>query len=840
MSEYTARIQAILDTSKIPEQVAGIGKTPIKLSNISLNTKGFVSEIQSELDKHKFKITFDNVNFSGLEKQFDAAFKNSGQSFSRGINNRLADSLDFSKIDSSIAKVTTQYQQLGSTGHHSLSIVADDLQKLRSLSDTMKTPDIDAGALIQSYQRFENTLARVRNTLTTISAEGKRGINLDKSIESVTAKYQDFSNSGHRSLSMVKSDLEALRNLSSTIKSPDIDADTLAQSYNEFEIVLKRVKDTLSVIAAGGKRGVGLETDIAKVTTQYQQLGSTGHHSLLTVANDLEKLRTLSATMQEPDIDADNLIASYREFETVLTRVKSTLSTIKTEDRQSVGIIEVGKLDNEMSSWLQKNTKAAGQFGSSIDALRSRLSTLNASGSLTRAEFENVRRAFEQTKIEAERLGKTGQTLGSQMTKAFGSILRYVSVATILSQLKEVFEQMAQNVLAVDTAMTGLYRVTNLTDEGYKNLYKRMTSSAKEYGAELTDIINSTADWAKLGFNAYDAQKLANVTSMYQHVTDLEHGAAVDDLVTAYKGFQDQLLQLKDGDVTKAVEYVADIFNELGNKFAVEASDVGAALKNSASALEVAGNSIQQSSAMATGMIEVTQNASRAGNALRTLSMRLRGTTAEELTAIGEDAEGLIEVTSKMNSAMKDLTGVSLVDSLGELRSTYEVMDDLANVWDSLSGNVQSNVLEMIAGKNRASDVAAMINNWEQVEAAMRAATNATGSAAKENASYVDSLQGKLNKLTTAWQSLSNTVLEADFLKGLVDAGTGILSVFDGVIEKIGTIPTLIGAITAALSLKNVGELINQFQFRIILRVEYAHEAFTNGNMNEVARRLAA
>ena len=39
--------------------------------------------------------------------------------------------------------------------------------------------------------------------------------------------------------------------------------------------------------------------------------------------------------------------------------------------------------------------------------------------------------------------------------------------------------------------------------------------------------------------------------------------SAVENLVTAYKGFQDELLSLYDGDAVSAVKYIADIFNGL-------------------------------------------------------------------------------------------------------------------------------------------------------------------------------------------------------------------------------------------------------------------------------------
>lgn len=676
MSEFTAKIQAILDTKKIPSQIANIEKSKITLSRFTLDTKKLPSQIQASLDRHNFMIKLDGIKTDSLTTQIKTAANRAGKSFSQQLVDRINAQLSNGGIEASIARVTAQYEKLGSTGHAKLKTIGADLETLNRLHSDLAKNQNAPKALIKTYDSYIDTLTQVKNNLVTVSSQSK-----------------------------------------------------------------------------------------------------------------------------------------------------VTISSLQS-----------GKLSNSMSDWMSKNTRATKEFGSAIDDLQNRLRSLSSSGSLTQVDFDNIKYEFESIVQKANQAGLAGETFSSRMSRTFSNMFRYFGAAEVLHRVEDVLKSMAENVVAVDTAMTGLYRVTELTDAEYQKMYGNMIKSAKQYGTELTDIINSTADWAKLGFAPNEAQELANITSMYQHVTDLNTETAVNNLVTAYKGFEDQLLELTGGDVSAAVEYIADIFDKLGNEFAVSASDVGEALTRSASALQVAGNSIQETAAMATGITEVTQNAAKAGNALRTLSMRLRGTTAAELEAIGEDAEGLIEVTSSLQSAINDLTGVNLVESNGDLRSTYDVMRDLANVWDTLGTNTQSRVLEIIAGKNRASDVAALLSNWEQVEKAMLASTDAWGTAAAEQEKYVESIEGHLNQLKTAWQALSNSLIKSDFLKGLIDTGSAALNTLDWIINRIGTLPTLIGAAFAGLSIgKNVGELMNQFQYRIILRVEYAHEAFTNSNVNEIA-----
>ena len=51
------------------------------------------------------------------------------------------------------------------------------------------------------------------------------------------------------------------------------------------------------------------------------------------------------------------------------------------------------------------------------------------------------------------------------------------------------------------------------------------------------------------------------------------------------------------------------------NRYAVSAEDVGEALTKCASTMSIAGNTIQETSATATGITEVTQDPAKAGNA---------------------------------------------------------------------------------------------------------------------------------------------------------------------------------------------------------------------------------
>lgn len=62
---------------------------------------------------------------------------------------------------------------------------------------------------------------------------------------------------------------------------------------------------------------------------------------------------------------------------------------------------------------------------------------------------------------------------------------------------------------------------------------------------------------------------------------------------------------------------------------------------------------------------------------------------------------------------------------------------------------------------------------------------------------YEEGLEAKTNRATAAFEQLSKTVVNGNAFGGLIDTGTGLLNVLDSIISKLGTVPTILGTISA-------------------------------------------
>ena len=144
---------------------------------------------------------------------------------------------------------------------------------------------------------------------------------------------------------------------------------------------------------------------------------------------------------------------------------------------------------------------------------------------------------------------------------------------------------------------------------------------------------------------------------------------------------------------------VVDILNEVGNNYAVSSAGLATALQDSASALMEGGNNLEQSVALIAAANKVVQDPNSVGSALRTISLRLRGTSVQVLQEMGEETDGVVESVSKMQSKIKAISGVDILADSGEYKSTYEILSEIAAVWDDMSDIDQAALLELMAGE---------------------------------------------------------------------------------------------------------------------------------------------
>lgn len=111
----------------------------------------------------------------------------------------------------------------------------------------------------------------------------------------------------------------------------------------------------------------------------------------------------------------------------------------------------------------------------------------------------------------------------------------------------------------------------------------------------------------------------------------------------------------------------------------------------------------------------------------------------------------------------------------GTMKNTYEFLTDLHKEWGNLNNEQKTAIALQFGGKNQMEVFMATMNNFETAIEATETAMGAQGSAARENAKAIDSLQGHLQNLKRAWEELSYKMISSDALKKGMDILTGTL-----------------------------------------------------------------
>ena len=733
-----------------------------------------ITLLDPKKDSETIKLFKEGIN--DFMSQYNKLYAKVGKNLSKSQKDIL--NKGFNADIPGVKQTTESYKELEKVA----SAISKAEIKIASLdgvvnADEIKTYTNQLNSLKNTYNKLRDSLNGQLSTaqFAKLSSSAEDTV---KKLELLDSKMND---SRRNAAKKIEQDLIAGNGIGGDIE----------KSYNDFDRKFKKLTEPTKESIAAAKRISEVKEKINK------QASFVGHR-----------------TEQDQIAYEKELIANTKEYYAALKSGNNIVQENINKEKDAANAAKAGaKAEKEAASaiqmrakannlslsmdvWLQKNSKAADAFGRQIRNLQMELKSCDAT------RLSGIQSEFKTITMQAEAAGKTGISMTDRLKMQFTRLSSYFGAASVIIAGVQILKEGFQNVLDVDTKLTELYRVTDLTSSQYSNVYDTLTASAQKYGTTLTDLISQTADWSRAGFNdPKQAAGLAEITSVYQHIADIDADTSMENILTAYKGFEPQLKKQFGSDAAAAAEHIADVYNEIDNNYATTAADIGEAVKRSASALSIAGNSLEQTAGMVTGITEVTQDPEKAGNSLKVLSMRLRGMKGE-LQELGEETDSNVENLSQMQGKVLNLTQgkVNIFDDAGNFKSTYEIMQSIADVYDDLTDTDKADLLETIAGKNRANEVAALIQNWNRVTQATKSAENSTGSAMEEQEKYADSLQGRLNSLSSSLQTISNNALDSGFLKGLVSGATGAVNAVNKIIETFDTIPTVVGAASIAMS----------------------------------------
>ena len=104
------------------------------------------------------------------------------------------------------------------------------------------------------------------------------------------------------------------------------------------------------------------------------------------------------------------------------------------------------------------------------------------------------------------------------------------------------------------------------------------------------------------------------------------------------------------------------------------------------------------------------------------------------------------------------------------------MLSELKPKWDSMTDAQRTALGDTIAGTNQYKVLAAVMSNFNTAVDANKTALNSSGSAAKENARYMESLESQITSVKAAFQDFANNVISKDLISAALQATNAFLN----------------------------------------------------------------
>lgn len=537
---------------------------------------------------------------------------------------------------------------------------------------------------------------------------------------------------------------------------------------------LSRAQEVFSGIQSGGNNAKGM--------AEYSGYLNKTNASLKEATAALAEYKSAQAAAA---VATDKGVASTKKYDATVEKIQNKLSQMQ---------------------WMRSNYGRAfsdGTWAQSFSAVEEGFQTALTQGA-TPERVKQLSDQLEVLKQKARAAGEAGKTFGQRFQKGFAKFASWFSISQLFMGAINKTQQMVEAVKEIDKAMTSVRKVTDESSASYARYMESALSRSADLAAQVPGYIEATAGWARMGYDMEEAQRLGELSTIYYNVGDGVETVddATNSLISTMKAFNIQA-----GDA----EGILDKLNYVGNNFGITSGGLGEILQRSAASLSAANTDLVKSIAIGTAGNEIINDPQKVGNGLKTLAMRLRGSTAE-LEAAGEEVDEYVTSTSKMQEGIKALTGVDIMKSATEYKDIYQILLEISRVFGKLTDVSQASLVEMMFGKVQGNLGTAILKNFGTAEKIYDELTNgmSEGSAMKEYETYLDSVEGKANKLSATLAKTSIAVLDPETLKIGYDFLTNILEVINGIAGALGGLKTVAAVAMGALTVFKPGTALLQ------------------------------
>ena len=508
-------------------------------------------EIKNKMEKWKITPQIDLSKVKSQVKEVQNLFSNTGKSSGKKIDLSNLFTVDSKSFDKAMSSFFSKMDKQMKSRASKVSKDQSDLAKLMAADKASSYPYADElntknRKTIKSYSRQNvsgderKSLENAYNLQAQVETLQKRMAKniADNNLEAVIADYNKF-------VSTVEQLDSVLSILGNTMeKSLDTSAvDSAISKFEKYRDGLKNVTDEqnrmLDKIREGYNQDGLTRSEKINVDKEFQQVKNeiahqnklaeiqreaySGKYSLTSAKADTflsryngqssEVLNRARAELAEYKkiseevvalsdkktkgelIDTSGLEESKVKLEECGERMKNVLEEVRVAESKTLDPKIASSSANSVQKYMNDNTKALKKYKAEFESVRDMYKNATTVGEKNTADVE-----FKRLKSAVSAEGLNGRGLFGNLRQSFSQLSKFSGVwAMAQGAVVDLPRQIISAVTDINSAQIELRKVSSASDSQLSQYWNQAAESAKKYGATVSDVISSTADWSRLG-----------------------------------------------------------------------------------------------------------------------------------------------------------------------------------------------------------------------------------------------------------------------------------------------------------------------------------------------------
>lgn len=350
-------------------------------------------------------------------------------------------------------------------------------------------------------------------------------------------------------------------------------------------------------------------------------------------------------------------------------------------------------------------------------------------------------------------------------------------------------------VKGLNADLTDIRIVTGKSADQMERFAKTANKAAKDLGVATRDYTQGALLYYQQGDDDETVKTKTDITAKASNITGQDMSTVSEQLTAVWNGYQVANQAAEEG--MQVYEEYVDKLSAVAATTASDLEEQATAMSKVASAAYSMGVNFDDLNAQIATIVSVTRQAPESvGTALKTIYARLGDLKVDGVDEFGTK---LGEVSGQLQTM-----GIEVLDSNGDMREMSTVMTEVAEKWNTWTSAQKQAAAVAMAGKRQYNNLIALFDNWDMYGESLETSMEAAGTLSEQQGIAMDSLEKKMQRMTTASEKMYDALFDEKSIGGLIDGLTTIVDLIGSAVEGVGGLSTILPAV-GGMMLKSFG-----------------------------------